>query len=109
MKNNTIYLDHILKAIAAIETYTFDVSEDYFLNNRMIQDAVVRQFEIIGEATKRLTAEFRTKHDNVSWADMAGMRDKLIHDYIDVDIWIVWKAVKEDIPELKGQLQKFFN
>jgi uncharacterized protein with HEPN domain len=109
MKDSTIYIDHILEAISSVEEFTHGLSESDFLKNRMVQAAVVRQFEIIGEATKRISKEFRNTHSNIAWDDMAGMRDKLIHDYIDVDYWIVWKAAKEDLPVLKKQLEKLFN
>lgn len=72
----------------------------------MIQDAVVRQLEIIGEGTKRITKDFRNNNPEIPWADMAGMRDILIHDYIDVDLDIVWKTASESIPKLKTLLEK---
>jgi uncharacterized protein with HEPN domain len=71
----------------------------------MAQDAIVRQLEIIGEATKRISKEIRNLNPHVPWSDIAGMRDILIHDYIDVDIDIVWKTASESIPELKNLLQ----
>lgn len=71
----------------------------------MTQDAVVRQLEIIGEATKMISKELRNLNPLVPWSDMAGMRDILIHDYIDVDIDIVWKTASESIIKLKSLLQ----
>jgi uncharacterized protein with HEPN domain len=71
----------------------------------MVQDAVVRQLEIIGEATKRISQELRKLNPQVPWPDMAVMRDILIHDYIDVDIDIVWKTASESIINLKFLLQ----
>lgn len=108
MKDDSIYISHILSAISSIEEYTAGLNEDGFLKNKMVQDAVIRQFEIIGEATKRISKEFRAKQDHIAWSDIAGMRDKLIHDYIDVDTWIVWRAAKEDAPALKKELEKLF-
>jgi uncharacterized protein with HEPN domain len=70
----------------------------------MTQDAVVRQLEIIGEATKRISDRLRNMNPQVPWSDMAGMRDVLIHDYIDVDIDIVWKTATESINNLKSLL-----
>ena len=67
---------------------------------------MVRQLEIIGEATKRITKDFRNNNPEIPWADMAGMRDILIHDYIDVDLDIVWKTASESIPKLKTLLEK---
>jgi uncharacterized protein with HEPN domain len=72
----------------------------------MAQDAVIRQFEIIGEATKRLSVDFRARYPEVPWKDMAGMRDKLIHDYLNVDLRVVWDTVAKDVPFLIGNIQR---
>lgn len=71
----------------------------------MTQDAVVRQLEIIGEATKRISIDLRNKNPQVPWSDMAGMRDVLIHNYIDVDLDIVWKTASESISTLRSFLE----
>jgi uncharacterized protein with HEPN domain len=71
------------------------------LEDLKTQDAVVRQLEIIGEATKKISLELKKKNPSIPWMDMAGMRDRLIHDYIDVDFEIVWQTVSEDIIKLK--------
>lgn len=103
-KVDSVYLDHILESIGRIRSYTRGMKEGDFLRDGKTQDAVIRQFEIIGEATKRISDEFRDKHMHIPWEDMARMRDKLIHDYIDVDASIVWKTVKKDIPILYKSL-----
>lgn len=105
-KDDSIYIEHILKALQQIEIYVESISEEDFLANRMVQDAVIRQLEIIGEATKRVSKEYREQHNHIPWQDMAGMRDKLIHDYIDVDLWIVYRTAKQDVPELLSQITK---
>ncbi len=101
MKDDRVYIEHILNSIERIEAYTEDVDQMTFTQDFILQDAVVRQLEIIGEATKRVSMEYRKNHPEVPWADMAGMRDILIHDYLDVDFEIVWKTVSVSIPELK--------
>jgi uncharacterized protein with HEPN domain len=106
MKSNSLYIDHILSSIKKIQEYISDMDLSTFLNDQKTQDAVVRQFEIIGEATKRISADYRDKHSEIPWADMAGMRDVLIHDYIDVNLEIVWKTATEDIPEIKEAISK---
>lgn len=63
-------------------------------------------FEIIGEASKRISPDFKEQNRDIPWKDMAGMRDKLIHDYIDVDLWIVWKSIKQDLPLLRTEFKK---
>jgi len=76
-----------------------------FSQDNLTQDAVIRQLEIIGEATKRISGEFRSKNPQVPWSDMSGMRDVLIHDYLEVDIDIVWRTATESIYNLKRLLQ----
>jgi uncharacterized protein with HEPN domain len=106
MKDDSIYIDHIIKSIDRILDYISGKDRESFEADLVTQDAVVRQLEIIGEATKRVSAELRSKHPYIPWSDMAGMRDVLIHDYIDVDFGVVWKTATEDIPNLKGLFLK---
>ncbi len=105
MKDDKIYIEHILQSIGRIESYLSGKDHQSFSNDFMLQDAVVRQLEIIGEVTKRISKDLRNKNPKVPWSDMAGMRDILIHDYIDVDIEIVWKTASESIINLKNLLQ----
>ena len=106
MKDDFFYIENILQSISRIQLYIS--SKDYaaFVGDFIVQDAVVRQLEIIGEATKRITKDFRNNNPEIPWADMAGMRDILIHDYIDVDLDIVWKTASESILKLKALLEK---
>jgi len=104
-KDDYIYLRHILDAICRIEEYARDKEYEDFMDNYLVQDGVIRQIEIMGEATKRLSKEIREKYPEMPWKDMAGMRDKLIHDYLGVDLDAVWDTAKEDIPGLKRKLQ----
>ncbi len=105
-KNNLLYLEHIKTCIEKIFSYTENLSEDDFLQNEMAQDAVIRNFEIIGEATKKLSSEFKFDNPDIPWKHIAGMRDVLIHDYIGVDIWIVWDTVLNFLPKLKGHIEQ---
>lgn len=100
MKNDKLYLTHILECITNIESYIPNGEDDFF-SSKLIQDAVIRNLEIIGEATKRISKDFREKHPNVPWREMAGLRDVLIHDYFGVDNGIVWNVVEKEIQPLK--------
>ena len=103
-KDDLIFIEHLLDAINKIEKYIGDISVHEFVDNELIQDAVIRNFEIIGEATKHLSENFRNKHTEVPWKKIAGMRDILIHDYLGIDIYSVWETIEKDLPELKNQL-----
>ena len=104
-KDSLIYIEHINACINRIIEYTTGFDEDSFLKNSLIQDAVIRNLEIIGEATKKLNEDFPVKHSEIEWKKIAGMRDKLIHDYIGVDLWAVWAVVENIIPTFSNQIE----
>ncbi len=101
---DSLYLKHIINAISRIEEYTREIGYEDFIKNHLVQDGVIRQIEIIGEATKRLSNDIREKYSDVPWKDIAGMRDKLIHDYFGIDIDAVWDTVEKDLPVLKKKI-----
>jgi uncharacterized protein with HEPN domain len=104
-KDDSVYLRHVLDAIYRIEEYTRDVTYTDFVNNHLRQDAAIRQIEVIGEAVKKLSSELKKGHPEIPWKDVAGMRDKLIHDYFGVDLDAVWDTVEKDIPRLKDRIR----
>lgn len=106
IRDDQVYLSHIIDALQQISTYTDGIDYTGFLVSRMTQDAVIRQFEIIGEATKNLSDSFRDSHPVMPWKDLAGFRDKLIHQYFGVDMSMVWRSVVDDVPMLQDELLK---
>jgi len=101
MKEDLIYLKHILHAIERIEEYTGNLKYEDFVINYLVQDGVIRQLEIIGEATKHLSGTITGTYSDIEWKDVAGMRDKLIHHYMGVDIEVLWDTAQQDVPILK--------
>lgn len=102
--NDDIYLNHILESIEKISQFTGDVSFDNFQQNDMMIDAIIRNFEIIGEASNNISSEFKLSHPEINFRPIVSMRNWLIHGYDDVDLAIVWKTLKEDLPSLKQQI-----
>ncbi len=105
-RDDSVYLKHIRDAIARIQQYTRGVSKTSFLRESLVQDAVIRQIEIIGEAARRVSEKIRSENVQIPWQDIAGMRNKLIHDYFGVDLEKVWMTVKKDIPLLRKQINQ---
>jgi uncharacterized protein with HEPN domain len=103
------YLLHIEEAIEAIFTYTNDIDETAFLQNRLVQDAVIRNFEVIGEASRNITqryCEYAEQHPELGWSDMVAMRNRIAHGYFSIDLEIVWRTIERDLPELEENIIK---
>lgn len=101
------YLSHILEAIIRIGRYTENLTEVAFLENEQVQDAVIRNIEIIGEAARNIEQRHRNfadQHPEVPWSDMYLMRNRVSHGYFAVDFEVVWKTIQRDLPELAEQV-----
>lgn len=106
MREFQVYLEDIIEAINSIEEYTKELTYNVFVKDRKTVDAVVRNFEVIGEATKHIPERIRKEYPKVPWKDMAGMRDKLIHGYFGVKLDVVWKTIKERLPIVKPLIEE---
>ena len=102
-------LGDILEVIRRAEVYVACQSYEEFLTDTKTQDAVIRTLEIVGEATKRLSPELRASRSEIPWKNMAGLRDRLIHDYFGVNIDIVWQIVRDELPLLAAQVAGDFD
>lgn len=104
MNGDNVYLFHIRDAILKIELY-ISAGREAFMADSLRQDAVIRQLEIIGEATKKLSLELRSKYPTVPWRRIAGLRDVLIHEYMGVDLNAIWELTQQNLPELKTVIE----
>jgi uncharacterized protein with HEPN domain len=100
------FLNDILEAIYRIVAYTNEATYETFLADTKTQDAVIRNLEIIGEATKNLSPELRIKYPDLPWKGMAGLRDRLIHDYFGVNLDIVWHIVAAELSDVAMQIKE---
>jgi uncharacterized protein with HEPN domain len=107
-KDPFLYLDHIIESIEALEKHSANLSKEDFLNSLLIQDAICRRLEIIGEAANKLDDEFKEKHPDIPWYKIVGMRNLLIHEYFHVDLDQVWNTLQNSIPELKVQVLNMY-
>ena len=103
------FLKHIYDETTYIISVTQNISKDDLLDNETLKRAVVRSLEIIGEATKKIPADFKVLWSSIKWKNIAGMRDRLIHDYIGVNYSIVWDVLKNKIPELHDQIKEILH
>jgi uncharacterized protein with HEPN domain len=105
-KEQRVYLDDISTSCQRISEYIKGVRKAQFEKDLELQDAVIRRFEIIGEAIKRLSREFRGQHPGIAWRKATGMRDILIHAYDEVDLEQVWDTITEALPSISKQIKK---
>jgi uncharacterized protein with HEPN domain len=104
-RDSRVFLEDIVEAARRIRLYTADVEWKAFEIDLRTSDAVLRNLQVIGEATKRLPNEFRSAHPGVDWRRMAGMRDVLVHEYSRVNLQVVWNAVTRELPEMEARVR----
>ncbi len=105
-RGNPEFLNDIYEAIQRIELYIKSIDYENFLKDIKTQDAVIRNLEIIGEAVKNISEDFKTENPQLPWKDLAGVRDKLIHHYFGVNLEVVWYIIKNDLPPLREEIQR---
>lgn len=104
--DDMIHIKHILAAMEQIDRYTRGMSESEFLSRTMVQDAVIRQIELIGEAASCVSVKFRNEHPKLQWAGMADIRKKIIPESFNINFVKVWNAVQDDLPLRKQAIKK---
>ncbi len=100
MNKDTLYLESMRECLERIDEYT-EGGEEVFMASKLVQDGVIRNLEVIGEATKNLSDDLRSANPEIPWRQIAGMRDVLIHDYLRVNLGRVWQTVVSDLPPLR--------
>jgi uncharacterized protein with HEPN domain len=104
MKDDRLYLIHIWECIQRIDSYAAE-GKSAFAASNMMQDAIIRNFEIIGEATKHLSPELRQSHPEIQWRGLAGFRDVLVHNYMGVDLDEIWNIIENELPQINSSLK----
>lgn len=98
-RDEALFLDMFL-ALQRIERFTHGLREDEFLTNELVQSAVIREFQVLGEAARLVSEEARDRHPTIPWRIIAGMRNRLIHEYFDIRLDVVWTTIQRDLPQL---------
>ena len=105
-KDPNLLLRHILESIEALQKYLMGIDEAKYLSNMEKQDSAERRLQVIGEAIVQLPAEFKDGHPDVPWAKIAGLRNRLVHEYFDIDHKLIWNILDKSLPEFKNQIEK---
>ncbi len=104
-KNHKLYIEDILEAVDKVERYTRGLTYEAFAKNDMAADAVIRNLEIIGEASRNIPGDIRQKFPDIPWKRMIGLRNIAIHEYFGVDLSIIWEIISKNLPETKPKIE----
>ena len=104
MKNETVYLDHIIECIDWIERYAAE-GKEVFLRDRKTQSAVLREIQTLAESTQRLSDDLKNAHAEILWQAIAGLRNVLVHDYLGIKVERIWEIIQRDIPPLRRAIE----
>ncbi len=106
MKDDKLYLIHVSESIEKIDSYITGLDFASFMEKAIVQDAVLRNLQVLAESTQQFSDEFKSRHPEIEWYKIAGLRNILVHDYLGIDLETVWAAVTSKLPELKAVVQK---
>ena len=104
LKDDLIFLEHILESIRAVEEFSKNITKADLVKDRLRQSAIIRELEVIGEAVKNISTSIKDRYKQVQWREITGARDKMIHHYFGIDFEIIWEIIKIGLPELKKQM-----
>jgi len=104
-KDNSVYIEHMQTCIKKINSYT-EGSRDKFFDSPLVQDAVIRNLQVLAESSQRISDDLKRIYDDVAWRDISGFRNILVHDYLGIDCDTIWSVVEQDLPGLYESLKK---
>jgi len=105
MKDDRIYLEHIVDCIDRINDYT-EYDQFVFMNSQMVQDAVIRNLQTLSESTQKLSDELKTQHPEINWKAISGFRNILVHNYLGLDLPQIWAVIENRLPQLRDSIEK---
>ena len=103
-KDNAVYIEHMLDSILRIDEYI--ESKELFYESHLVQDAVVRNLQVLAESSQRLSEKVKNKYPEIPWNDISGFRNVLVHDYLGVDLDVIWSVIEQELPKLENILTK---
>jgi uncharacterized protein with HEPN domain len=106
-KDNAVYIEHMLDSILRIDEYV--ESKELFYDSHLVQDAVVRNLQVMAESSQHLSEEIKNKYPDIPWDDISGFRNVLVHDYLGIDLDVIWSVVEQELPGLEKVLNKIYS